>query len=657
MSYTERLLYTSSPCHPGISPYTPTPKDPPPTPAADMVVAVCEDEAGAFVATNAWDAPTVVARTGVAHTSSPHARRSPRHPGGIAPATTGPAPKDPPPDMVVAVRDDDDEANKLVSATTGSTRDTPTIFAGHIGNRELSAVAIGLSVISNFSFGFLLGMGSALETLCGVRVSNELGSGRPRASMYAVMVVLEQSLAFGMLAMVLVLATREQFPAIFTGDRHLQKAVSSITYLLAVTMLLNSVQPVISGVAVGGGWQAVVAYINRCRPDGYREAESPLWWSETSTWMALERLLTAETRPAKPWRRNSSRSRRSSSSRPPVPPGDKVQSFSVSFAFGIHPNYRPSQGLAFFIAKSMNFSSAIDLQYFGIFNTENQGNLSNHIFAIEIDTLLNSELRDIDANHIGIDINNVISNESHTAGFYDDNNGLFNPLNLTSAMPTTNHGQESGSHRHPHAASYVRSPAADPRCVATPRAREDEEEAVAGEHPAARYRAHQHRSGQGAAGSTFHSAGSAPSAVDWVAAAAIADAALRATCHGRGGSSGEEARRCPRAAASSRAVHGPPVAPRHAAPCGAPPSRAAAPRPNPCGGMPDLVTTGRRGGKEGRKKNPSATILTAARPPAARSGGGEVARGGREERLAVVALPLVSPRRDDAVAGFNLGNI
>ena len=46
-------------------------------PAADMVVAVCEDEAGALVATNARDAPAVVARTGVAHTSSPHARRSP----------------------------------------------------------------------------------------------------------------------------------------------------------------------------------------------------------------------------------------------------------------------------------------------------------------------------------------------------------------------------------------------------------------------------------------------------------------------------------------------------------------------------------------------------------------------------------------------------
>lgn len=30
------------------------------------------------------------------------------------------------------------------------------IFVGHIGNLELSAAAIGLSVISNFSFGFLV---------------------------------------------------------------------------------------------------------------------------------------------------------------------------------------------------------------------------------------------------------------------------------------------------------------------------------------------------------------------------------------------------------------------------------------------------------------------------------------------------------------------
>ncbi|KAG6486497.1 hypothetical protein ZIOFF_055073 [Zingiber officinale] len=80
--------------------------------------------------------------------------------------------------------------------------------------------------------------------------------------MYAVIVVLVQSLAIGLLSMVLLLATRNHFSAIFTNDIDMQRAVAQIAYLLGITMVLNSIQPVISGVAVGGGWQALVAYIN-----------------------------------------------------------------------------------------------------------------------------------------------------------------------------------------------------------------------------------------------------------------------------------------------------------------------------------------------------------------------------------------------------------
>ncbi|MQM05752.1 hypothetical protein Taro_038574 [Colocasia esculenta] len=95
-----------------------------------------------------------------------------------------------------------------------------------------------------------------------VRVSNELGSGHPRAAKYSVLVVVLQSLAIGIFCMVVILAFRNHFAVIFTDDKEMQQAVAKIAYLLAVTMVLNSVQPVISGVAVGGGWQALVAYIN-----------------------------------------------------------------------------------------------------------------------------------------------------------------------------------------------------------------------------------------------------------------------------------------------------------------------------------------------------------------------------------------------------------
>ena len=62
--------------------------------------------------------------------------------------------------------------------------------------------------------------------------------------------------------MAIILATRDYYAIIFTNSEVLHKAVAKLGYLLSVTMVLNSVQPVVSGVAIGGGWQALVAYIN-----------------------------------------------------------------------------------------------------------------------------------------------------------------------------------------------------------------------------------------------------------------------------------------------------------------------------------------------------------------------------------------------------------
>jgi len=52
------------------------------------------------------------------------------------------------------------------------------------------------------------------------------------------------------------------------------------------------------------------------------------------------------------------------------------------------------------------------------------------------------------------------------------------------------------------------------------------------------------------------------------------------------------------------------------------------------------------------EEGPAATIIAAARPLAARSGGGKESRGGREEGLVEAAAPPVSLRRSDAGAGF-----
>ncbi|KAL7242800.1 hypothetical protein ACSBR1_015232 [Camellia fascicularis] len=41
------------------------------------------------------------------------------------------------------------------------------IFCGHLGNLELAAASLGNNGIQIFAYGVMLGMGSAVETLCG----------------------------------------------------------------------------------------------------------------------------------------------------------------------------------------------------------------------------------------------------------------------------------------------------------------------------------------------------------------------------------------------------------------------------------------------------------------------------------------------------------
>jgi hypothetical protein len=61
---------------------------------------------------------------------------------------------------------------------------------------------------------------------------------------------------------------------------------------------------------------------------------------------------------------------------------------------------------------------------------------TNHIFAVELDTIQNTELSDIDGNHLGIDINGLKSEKAAPAGYFvDHSNGKFKNLTLISGQP------------------------------------------------------------------------------------------------------------------------------------------------------------------------------------------------------------------------------
>ncbi|KAM1093296.1 hypothetical protein ACFX2I_008464 [Malus domestica] len=95
-----------------------------------------------------------------------------------------------------------------------------------------------------------------------VRVSNELGRGSSKAAKFSIVVIVSISVVIGLALFVLFLFLREQLAYIFTNDEAVAKMVAELSPLLAFSILLNSVQPVLSGVAMGAGWQKYVAYVN-----------------------------------------------------------------------------------------------------------------------------------------------------------------------------------------------------------------------------------------------------------------------------------------------------------------------------------------------------------------------------------------------------------
>ncbi|XP_022147464.1 protein DETOXIFICATION 34-like [Momordica charantia] len=136
---------------------------------------------------------------------------------------------------------------------------TIIVLTGHLANPIIAVGSLAICMNVNGWVGMLfIGINAAIS----VRVSNELGSGHPRAAKYCVVVTVVESLLIGILFATVVVATKDYFSLIFTDSERMQQAVSHLAFLLGATMLLNSVQPVISGVAVGGGWQALVACIN-----------------------------------------------------------------------------------------------------------------------------------------------------------------------------------------------------------------------------------------------------------------------------------------------------------------------------------------------------------------------------------------------------------
>ncbi|KAI3966640.1 hypothetical protein MKW92_030383 [Papaver armeniacum] len=133
------------------------------------------------------------------------------------------------------------------------------LMSGNLSNAKVAVSALTICMSIN---GWEVMIPLAFFAATGVRVANELGAGNGKAAKFATKVSVVTSLTIGIFFCALIMIFHEKLAIIFTSSVVILQAVDNLAFLLACTVLFNSIQPVLSGVAVGSGWQAWVAFIN-----------------------------------------------------------------------------------------------------------------------------------------------------------------------------------------------------------------------------------------------------------------------------------------------------------------------------------------------------------------------------------------------------------
>ncbi|XP_074353506.1 protein DETOXIFICATION 24-like [Apium graveolens] len=133
------------------------------------------------------------------------------------------------------------------------------LIAGFMENAEvgISAFSICLNI---YGWELMICLGF-LGAAC-VRVANELGKGNANAVRFSIKVLVATSVLIGVFFSSLCFFFHKELAQLFTNDKEVADTVSDLSGLLSVSVFLNSIYPVLSGVAVGAGLQGTVAIVN-----------------------------------------------------------------------------------------------------------------------------------------------------------------------------------------------------------------------------------------------------------------------------------------------------------------------------------------------------------------------------------------------------------
>ncbi|KAI8552534.1 hypothetical protein RHMOL_Rhmol06G0274500 [Rhododendron molle] len=132
---------------------------------------------------------------------------------------------------------------------------------GHVyTNLKLALPSAAMVCVNTEGIAFMITYG--LSAAASTRVSNELGAGNPDRAKHAMAVTLKLSL---FLALIVVLALgfgHNIWAGLFSDSSAVIEKFASLTPFLLISIVFDSIQGVLSGVARGCGWQNLAVYAN-----------------------------------------------------------------------------------------------------------------------------------------------------------------------------------------------------------------------------------------------------------------------------------------------------------------------------------------------------------------------------------------------------------
>ncbi|KAI4346937.1 hypothetical protein L6164_007800 [Bauhinia variegata] len=133
------------------------------------------------------------------------------------------------------------------------------ILGGLLPNPQLETSVLSICLNTCTLHYFIpYGIGAAAST----RVSNELGAGEPQAARNAVRAVMVLGFAEAILVSSALFSCRYIIGYAFSNEKEVVDYVAKIVPLLCLSVSVDSLLGVLSGVARGSGWQNIGAYVN-----------------------------------------------------------------------------------------------------------------------------------------------------------------------------------------------------------------------------------------------------------------------------------------------------------------------------------------------------------------------------------------------------------